>query len=537
MIYRKLLNIKSVIKNFLIKKFLYVCALIISILFIVKSYTSFLGIFLVTLFFVFICLAKYYEKWKMKKYVFVMLSMIFSILSLLVAHIDFDYIAKFVFLIPILYAYFLRDFFSANIVAIGIIYVFFTYRFEIGSERLFSISMGMIITAVSQTIIANGLKKIMEERNKFLEASITDSLTHLNTLEYVLKNGQEYIEKENEVAVCVIDIDYFKDINDTYGHLKGNKIIVQVSQTLRKQVANLECTVGRLGGDEFIILLEDISETELDNFDKELRKALDEQNYWIDSDFENIKISTSIGIAHRKSKNITKIEELLQEADMQMYANKVQRHNKVLSEDKLHDSIIYSRLIPEAGKRILKVLSEKDMYTYMHSKYTAKYAYELAKALKLSSDIVNGLYIAGWLHDVGKMLVSNDILRKPGALTDEEYNIVKEHVNIGIKMISILEIPNCNEIVTKGIKYHHERWDGKGYPSGISGNNTPLEGRILQIADVFSAMTVKRVYRETLSLNDAINEMNSNAGTQFDSELVSVFTSYLIEKDLLQNIV
>lgn len=169
---------------------------------------------------------------------------------------------------------------------------------------------------------------------------------------------------------------------------------------------------------------------------------------------------------------------------------------------------------------LLHNLAEKDVDTYIHSRFTGQLAAALGAALELSEKAVADLYTAGLLHDLGKLLVPGSILRKEAALTGEEYAIVKQHVDDGIRILSCQNLPPT---VVNAIKYHHERWDGKGYPYSLAGRDTPIEGRILQIADAFSAMTTKRVYREPLSPEEALEEVRRNRGTQFDPELADRF--------------
>ncbi|MGE5458949.1 MAG: HD-GYP domain-containing protein [Methanobacterium sp.] len=176
---------------------------------------------------------------------------------------------------------------------------------------------------------------------------------------------------------------------------------------------------------------------------------------------------------------------------------------------------------------LLRILAMKDQYTYIHSKNTAEYSVAFARALDLSYDMVTDMYIAGWLHDIGKLYLPTDLLQKPAALTTAEYDQVKKHVQYGLDIVAIYKLP---PMVINSIKYHHERFDGLGYPFQISGADTPLEGRIIQITDAYSAITNKRVYRNPLSLSNAIDELEQNSGTQFDPELLPVFIRILMSR-------
>ncbi|PKM78723.1 MAG: hypothetical protein CVU90_00115 [Firmicutes bacterium HGW-Firmicutes-15] len=178
---------------------------------------------------------------------------------------------------------------------------------------------------------------------------------------------------------------------------------------------------------------------------------------------------------------------------------------------------------------LLKILEMKDEYTCLHCKNTAQYSMAFAKELKLSNDQINDLHIGGCLHDIGKLFLPTDILQKPTALTTNECKHVKNHVLYGLNIVEIYKLP---PIAINCIKYHHERWDGLGYPFQLTGNDTPLEGRILQITDAFSAMTVKRIYREPLSLNNSLSELEQNSGTQFDPELVNIFVNIIKRRKL-----
>ncbi len=150
-------------------------------------------------------------------------------------------------------------------------------------------------------------------------------------------------------------------------------------------------------------------------------------------------------------------------------------------------------MISDRCRMLLEVLADKDAYTYAHSQCTAEYAVLLGQALNLPQERLEELNLAGWLHDVGKLKIPQEILAKPSPLTAEEYETVKSHVAESMNMLHGMPL---SEGTLYAIKYHHERWDGTGYPYGIPGECTPLEGRILQIADAFSAMTNKRVYRK-----------------------------------------
>jgi putative nucleotidyltransferase with HDIG domain len=169
------------------------------------------------------------------------------------------------------------------------------------------------------------------------------------------------------------------------------------------------------------------------------------------------------------------------------------------------------------------------MYTYVHSKYTAKYAARLGQALKLPPEIIDELRLAGWFHDIGKLFTARDILRKPTKLNKVEYDLIKRHIDDGLNILAPIGLP---ELVRNAIQFHQERWDGKGYPYQLAGTAIPLEGRIMQIADAFSAMTIKRVYREHSNYEEALGEIKRNSGSQFDPDLVAAFIGLFISAEV-----
>jgi len=169
---------------------------------------------------------------------------------------------------------------------------------------------------------------------------------------------------------------------------------------------------------------------------------------------------------------------------------------------------------------LVLAIDRKDRYTKLHSEDVAAYALFLAGRLGLPDEMHESLRIAALLHDVGKIGIPDDILRKPGRLTPYEYEIVKQHVALGDLLVR--GVPNVEQI-RDGVRYHHERWDGQGYMVGLAGENIPLIARILSVADSFSAMTTNRPYRKALPAERALEELRSVAGTQLDGDLVDAF--------------
>lgn len=199
----------------------------------------------------------------------------------------------------------------------------------------------------------------------------------------------------------------------------------------------------------------------------------------------------------------------------------------------------YVQKVKEDNLELITTLSNaldsRDSYTLHHSESVAKYSVQIAEKMKLSKERCDIIRQGALLHDVGKIGVPEHILKKNGRLTDEEYEIIKSHPAIGYKMIKHVGNFHKNGVLDI-VLYHHERYDGKGYPTGLKGNQIPLFARIVAVADAFDAMTTKRVYRDNLGLDFALNEIKKNKGTQFDPEIVEIFLSMFDNEQTIDKI-
>ena len=352
---------------------------------------------------------------------------------------------------------------------------------------------------------------------------IMDSLTGVSTIFHIENIGNKML-KSGSVTAVVLGIDEFKELNDSYGHLIANNLLIEFGKMLQQKTQGCNGIVGRLGGDEFVILMDNCCSSKQGCSTTECisNKIIDE-TYKIDPNIEPIKIRVSVGEATIDKDSGYSIRELLQKAEADM------DYNKYKNRANISKNIRFTNVFNNQANYLLKVLAEKDMYTYVHSQYTAKCAVEIAEELGLSNDMIEKIYFAGWAHDIGKIVVTSEILRKPSKLDNGEYNIIKSHVVNGLNII----IPyDFDETVKNAINYHHERWDGKGYPNGVLGEDTPIEGRIMQVADAFSAMTIKRVYRERMSVEGSLEEIEKNSGSQFDPKIAKTFVKLMKKREM-----
>mgnify|MGYP001198529661 CR=1 FL=1 len=187
----------------------------------------------------------------------------------------------------------------------------------------------------------------------------------------------------------------------------------------------------------------------------------------------------------------------------------------------------------EMIKALAQAIEAKDPYTRGHVTRVCSYSLRLAQAMGMPASFLKDLNTAAMLHDVGKISTPDSILMKPGPLTDEEFEIMKQHVVHSARIIQ--DIRSVSPEIQKMVLYHHERWDGKGYPEGIQGDQIPLGAQLISVADAYDAMTSHRPYRQGMDPNEAMARLEKGAGTQFNSEILSYFmavANYMPEKDL-----
>jgi len=189
-----------------------------------------------------------------------------------------------------------------------------------------------------------------------------------------------------------------------------------------------------------------------------------------------------------------------------------------------------SRLNKEALLILVEAIEARDPYTGGHVKAVTDYSLKMGEFLKLDREELKTLEMASYLHDVGKIKVPDDILKAPRKLTPEEWEIMKMHPIWGEEFLKKF---TTFKDIAKIVRHHHERWDGKGYPDGLSGENIPFLSRIIVLSDSFQAMTSIRPYKKALSLEEAVEEIRKEKGKQFDPELAEIFIEVVVE-DLIK---
>lgn len=345
---------------------------------------------------------------------------------------------------------------------------------------------------------------ITKERNyrKKLEyLSYTDILTGAKNRTAFEELDKELSKEENlPIGVIMGDANGLKLINDTFGHRCGDKFLKEIVNILEEVAKE---TVFRIGGDEFVILIKNATPKYCEELIEKLQKKYDAYNK------ELFKLSISFGYSIKK-KVTQDIYDVLAIAEDIVYKEKL-----------THNDTAKSTVINSIKKN--SCLNNKE--TEAHATRVANNSVKIGKVLKLSDIQLEDLKIAGEFHDLGKVVLPEEILLKPTKLTKEEYEIMKTHVEKGYRIIKA--ISNKYRGAAEIILNHHERWDGKGYPKGIKEEEIPITSRIMALCDAYDIMRSKRVYKEAMKKEEALEEVRRCTGTQFDPKVVKVFFEIL----------
>lgn len=305
------------------------------------------------------------------------------------------------------------------------------------------------------------------------------------------------------LLVSIIDMDGLKLVNDAYGHHMGDLAIQMVAQAL-KQHCRPQDFVARIGGDEFLMLCPNTTLDEYAQTQESIKTYLRQ-----DQQYE-FPISLSFGSDIKVSLEES-MDKLLIKAENDMYAHKV-----------LHGQSSRN----EAIMILFNSLIEKYEDERHHSQNVSSYCRAVGEHLLLSGDELKELKIAGMMHDIGKITIPDSILHKPDILTSQEWDIMKRHTVNGYQ---ILKSADKYSRLAEYALTHHERWDGKGYPNHLKGEEIPLYSRIIAVCDAYEAMTSNRVYKTALSQEQAISELQRCALAQFDPLIVDIFVEKVLK--------
>ena len=378
--------------------------------------------------------------------------------------------------------------------------------------------------------------KIENQHIEELENRINiDGLTELNnhgsfceTLVEKIKIGEK---TKSPVSMIFIDIDYFKNYNDIYGHQRGDYVLKRVAEIIKLNIRNRD-VAARYGGEEFAIILPDTTEEEALDVAENLRKEIENSHFDGEENQPNGRLTVSMGVSVYPDKAQNDIE-LIKSADDALYRakffykNRVEAYVSILDEIKSNIDEKDIELVTSI-KTLISVINAKDRYTYGHVERVVAYGRMLADKLKLSENDKNILIYGAYMHDIGKINISKDILIKKMKLTNAEWEVLKEHPANGVEIIK--SIKSLHMLIPLIIS-HHEKYDGTGYPNGLKGEEIPFLARILTVIDSFDAMTSNRPYNKRKSYSEGILELERCSGTHFDPKIVKAFVEVIKSND------
>ena len=363
----------------------------------------------------------------------------------------------------------------------------------------------------------------------------TDSLTLIGNnrgYELGLSTALDSVAESGEfVSLCLVDVDDFKQINDTYGHPLGDQVLVEVAGLLRTE---RDCLgTFRFGGDEFAIVL-GCGERQARTHVASLYRRLSVAEF---SHGASATVSVGVATFPDQAGDLAGLERA---ADTALYWAKQNGKNRFC----MYSPSVAEAQAPEelerrierharlrAAENLIRVVDAKDEYTGAHSDRVALLVEAIARQLELDDEQVEQLKLAGRLHDLGKIAIPDRVLQKPGALTAHEERQLAHHPELGASLLDGMDI----RPVDVWIKHHHEHWDGSGYPHGLAGEEIPFGSRLILVADAYDAITTDRSYREAATPEEALAELSGHAGTQFDPAVVAALHAHLESAGLVDS--
>jgi diguanylate cyclase (GGDEF)-like protein/putative nucleotidyltransferase with HDIG domain len=328
-----------------------------------------------------------------------------------------------------------------------------------------------------------------------------------------------------ELSLLMIDLDYFKKYNDMYGHSKGDELLKEITKIIRDQLREKDILC-RYGGDEFCIILPETDKEKACYIANNIREAVYNYDCFGKECLKNGNMTLSIGVSTYNNET-DNCKDLIENADMALYRAKFLRRNKVEVYSSIFEQVkeINNRntnLLEDIKplKTLITVINSRDTYTYKHVERVYNYCSIFADYLKLSSEDKRLLLYAAYLHDLGKINVSKEILISSNKLTQDEWEELKKHPQDSADIIK--QIKGFENVVSIVLE-HHEKYDGTGYPNGLKGDDICFLARVLTVADSFDAMTNQRPYQKVKTFEEAFEEIQRCKGAHFDPYIADKF--------------
>jgi diguanylate cyclase (GGDEF)-like protein len=384
--------------------------------------------------------------------------------------------------------------------------------------------------ALSMALVGPLLAIALYQRSTFavlkaMRLALTDPLTGLGNHRHFHERLQRELaladQEGRSLTLCLVDIDDFKQVNDRHGHPVGDRVLAQVAARLRQGGESF-----RLGGDEFAVLLPD---TNARSGVAVARSIVERVSA---AELEQVgPMTVSAGVATYPIQGAGR-DELIRLADSALYwakedgKNRARGYEPALVEIKQLQQLAEGTDRParyRAAASLAKAVDARDGFTGSHSDRVGELAARIARRLGVEEAQIELTRVAASLHDLGKLAIPEEILRKPGTLNESERLVLQRHPQIGHRMLESLGV----EPIADWVLHHHERWDGDGYPDRLRGDEIPLGARIIFVADAYDAMTSERVYDRSLSPSEALEELERCSGSQFDPAIVDAFSEEL----------
>ena len=383
-----------------------------------------------------------------------------------------------------------------------------------------TIAASLFLAMVLFGVFRAAQKRITRQQAQLLDAERRDPLTGLLNHGAMVALLAEQLEAVRgtggRLGLALMDIDNFRLLNDTHGHDAADGVLVRVTDLVARETGD-GGQVARYGPDEFLLVLADAGVPEVEAAVERIRHGLAEMSMQF-GESEQLPVTISAGICLYPD-HADSVTELLTAGAVAV------REAKASGGDGVRVARVGDEVREASGsfdvlQGLVIAVDTKDRYTKRHSEDVARYAVFLARRMGIDPEQLGTIHLAGLLHDIGKIGIPDTLLRKPSRLTAQEFDIFKQHVALGDAIVR--DVPDV-EMVRSGIRHHHERWDGRGYLEGLERDEIPLLGRILAVADAFSAMTTTRPYRKAMDVQEALKRLGDSAGTQLQEDLVTLF--------------
>ena len=387
---------------------------------------------------------------------------------------------------------------------------------------LLTLSAALVVAFILYLIFRSAHGRLRRQTVALVEATrrdpLTGTLNHGAIVVALASRIDTARASGGAVEVGLVDVDNFRLLNDTHGDAAGDSALLDLCRILGACAPD-GSIVGRYGPDEFLVISKPgvggTMRPALDHLRSDLKQVSLQYG-----DSEQLPLTISAGICAFPL-DADSVTGLLSIAAITVGEAKGGGGDAVRVAEAAGATPAFTKSF-DILQGLVIAIDTKDRYTKRHSEDVSRYADFLADRLGLAPELRQAIHVAGLLHDVGKIGIPDQILRKPGKLTAEEMEVIQQHVALGHMIVR--DLPQL-DLVKAGIRFHHERWDGRGYLDRLEGAQIPLIARLLAVADAFSAMTTTRPYRKALSVDESLVRLEDSVGTQLDEELVRAFVS------------